>query len=451
MIKSKGLKVFVVLIISTGFLIGFSQFGVQAYSTFLYKGTYEPGTKIGSVNVEGMSKQQAVTEIETELLSWFDNEYLHLSLHGESIIIGPEYFVFEFPKTVDSAVNGKENPIVVQVDQEVYEDGLLNKLKNNYNMIDHERIQAILIASVSTMSIGKKDISINEYIKENLSEKAAETSITSSFEHEQVQKVTDHLGNIVVPAQAQVSFLDLIKDTSKLSNEGVNLVASALYKALLLTNFVVIERHTSLELPNEIELGYEAFIEKGKSDLKWFNPNKTTYTISFELNDSGLFITVKGAPFLNTYQVIMSEQSSFPPKSIFRYTSLLAEGQDKVVQEGRDGLFIKIEREIYDTEGALMKTEAVSEDFYPPVHKVIETGLINRVQETETQWDETVDQSELSNTVQQSTDPSYEGQTTKVPGQGTDQELSTARQNKEQVQSKQNETIWETPANPIEK
>jgi hypothetical protein len=437
----RGLKLFVVLFLSTVLLISFSQVGANAYDKLLNQGTFEPGTQIGTVNVETLTKNQAITKLEKQLISWFEEEHLQLLINEENMVIGQEFFFFEFPNTVNSAKHGKTNPIIVQIDQSIYESELREKLNDHYDTIDHEQLQAVLINAVSSLAPDQQIYSIQAYVKDELDTVAAENASSTTADQAQVQKVVNLVGTIEVPAGSQVSFVELLKDSKEIPQDGLNVVTSSLYKTLLLTNFVIVERHTSLELPENIQLGYEAKIIPGKSDLKWFNPNETDYTISFQLTDSVLNVTVNGAPFLNRYEVNLSEQTSYPPKSIIRYTSLLDEDQEKVVQEGKEGLFVKLSRNIFDVRGNFIETEDISEDFYPPTHKIIETGLINGMQNGESEeilTEENPTENKESEGENTSKEPSIDD------AEDTDTEGN--EKNGEKSSNKQDDSIWETPS-----
>ncbi|WP_251396297.1 VanW family protein [Metabacillus litoralis] len=435
---NRGLKIYLVLLISAVYLVSFSQMGVKAYDAFLSKGTFEPGTLIGSVNIENMTKEQAINELNQEVAAWFKGQYLQLSINEDNTVIGQDFFTFDFSATVDSITSGASNELIISVNQTVYEEQLKTLLNERYDTIDHEQLQAVIEDAVKKMVPENQFFSIGAYVKSDLNTVAAENFVSTSFDYNLVQRVVDSIGTITVPAQSQVSMLELIEKSDNLPQEGLNVVSSALYKTFLTTNFVIVERHTGHELPETIELGYEANIIKDKSDLKWYNPNQSEYTISLKLTNAGLLVRINGAPFLYSYKVNLEEKTSFKPKSIIRYTSLLEEGQEKVIQKGKDGLSVKITREVFDLEGAFVESEEIAEDFYPPTHKIIETGFINRLLNNQS----TNDISEETESTKQETLENDESSE-------EDNKDSNTSGNEEKSNS---EDIWETPSkNAIEK
>lgn len=152
-----------------------------------------------------------------------------------------------------------------------------------------------------------------------------------------------------------------------------------------------------------------------------------------------LFVRINGAPFLYSYKINLEEKTSYKPKSIIRYTSLLEEGQEKVIQEGKDGLSVKITREVFDLEGALVDSEEIAEDFYPPTHKIIETGLINRL----------LNNQSTNEVITEETENAEQETTVNEASSEEDNENSDTAEDEVKPDS---EGIWETPSkNAIEK
>ena len=439
MIANRWLKIVSVLLISTVYLITFSHVGVMAYDAFLNKGSFKPGTQIASIQIENMTINQAEKELEEKVSAWFKEENLQLLINGEEIVVNEFFFTFNIPATIDQVNDGKGNAFVVQVNTDVYEADLKNILQDQYEAIDHELLQSTLINSVNNMTSEKQFFTIEAFMRNDVDSNAAEAVLTTSLHQDDVKKVLSALGTVVIPAQSQVSFLELA-GTSNLPQEGLNIVSSAIYKTILLTNFVVVERHTSQTLPEYIELGYEAYIHEDSSDFKWFNPNQTDYSLTFELINESLYVKVNGAPFLQNYLVKLEDKTSYSPKTIVRYTSLLDEGEEVVKQAGQEGLLVKVLREVYDMNDVFVESEQLAEDFYPPTHKIIETGLMNRMLENSV---EILDEENAQST-EDSTNSTNQSEENQVIQQQVSE--NTGIQSTEETNG-----IWETPTEALEK
>lgn len=438
---NRWLKIVSILLISTVYLISFSHVGVMAFDAFLNKGSLKPGTQIASIQIENMTRNQAEKKLEENLAAWFKEENLQLLINGEKIVVNEFFFTIDIPATIEQANNGKGNGFVVQINQDVYEADLKSVLQDQYEAIDHNLLQSTLINSLNKMTNEKQYFTVEAFMRDDVESIAAENTLAAPFNQDDVQKVLSALGTVEVPAQSQVSLLELIGD-SKLPQEGLDIVSSAIYKTILLTNFVIVERQTSESLPEHIELGYEALIETDSSDLKWFNPNETDYTLTFQLMNGSLNVKVNGAPFLQNYRVKFEDKTSYSPKTIVRYTSLLDEGKEDVKQAGKEGLLVKVFREVYDANDVFVESEQIAEDFYPPTHKIIETGLINRMVENATEIvDEGSSQSIEEDTTNRSTTGSEQNES-------SDEQVSESDGNQTsqtETSNTQRDGLWETP------
>lgn len=445
---NRWLKIVSILLISTVYLISFTHIGVMAYDTFLKKGSFKPGTQIASIQLENMTTTQAEKELKEKVAVWFAEENLQLLINGEKVVINEFFFTFDFPATIVRVNGGKENEFVVHVNQDVYETDLKSVLQDRYEAIDHELLQSTLIKSVNNMLSEKQYFTVEAFMRDDVDTIAAENTLTASFNQEDVQKVLTVLGEVKVPAQSQISFLELIGTTTNLPQESLNIVSSAIYKTILLTNFIVVERQTSESLPKHIELGYEAFIDPDASDFKWFNPNETAYTLTFELMNDHLNVKVNGAPFLQSYRVKFEDKTSYSPKTIVRYTSLLNEGEEELKQDGQEGLLVKVFREVYDGNDVLVESKQISEDFYPPAHRIIETGLINRMVENSMKIvDEGSSQSLDDDSTNSSTESNENNQSAEEQVNDTDEnQLSET-----ETSATQRDGLWETPTEALEK
>ena len=69
------------------------------------------------------------------------------------------------------------------------------------------------------------------------------------------------------------------------------------------------------------------------------------------------------------YQV--REKQEVLPRTIYRYSNELAPNKEQLLQEGKPGMRVSVYRQTSDKAGPFEKEELISEDYYPPVHRVI--------------------------------------------------------------------------------
>jgi hypothetical protein len=165
--------------------------------------------------------------------------------------------------------------------------------------------------------------------------------------------------------------------SSLLTDHHLSLLSSAFYKAILATNFEIVERHTGLHPPENIELGFEAKIIQDEMDFIINNPNDTDYVVNIIITDHELMVELVGSPLLYRYDVMIEEKTSFPPKSIVQFDPKLPFGTSEVMEKGKDGYLLKIIRVKQDRNGKDLEREFISEDFYPPVHQVVSSSILS--------------------------------------------------------------------------
>ena len=157
----------------------------------------------------------------------------------------------------------------------------------------------------------------------------------------------------------------------QLSPGVLNGIATGMYQVILPTNFSILERNISEELPSYAELGYEAKVNAEKNmDFIFSNGNESSYSIQIKAEDHQLAFSLKGPSFIQQYKVLTKEEQIFEPKMVVQFNPKLSPSQKIVEEEGKEGQMVKVVRETYSEQGELVQKENISEDFYPPVHRV---------------------------------------------------------------------------------
>nr|WP_276569416.1 VanW family protein [Cytobacillus firmus] len=164
----------------------------------------------------------------------------------------------------------------------------------------------------------------------------------------------------------------------------MSIISSALYKALLNTNFMITERHIGRLLPGYIEPGFEARVDSEKQmDFIFTNPNDHKYVINFQQLDKLLYVSVKGPKTIYTYQPSLKDKQTFKPKTIIQIDAKLPFGQKRIGTEGKEGILVNVYRDQMDESGKIISSEKIAEDFYPPVHEVLIYSLAFKKDQTD--------------------------------------------------------------------
>src|SRR5690606_5095742 len=78
--------------------------------------------------------------------------------------------------------------------------------------------------------------------------------------------------------------------------------------------------------------------------------------------------SLSGFPFLHTYTIGVTEETDIEPRLIKQYSAFVTSG-NKVEEKGQAGKRLTVIRTVLDGNEEV-EVETVSNDFYPPVHRV---------------------------------------------------------------------------------
>jgi hypothetical protein len=376
-------KLFLVIVLCTTYLISFSQISSFAYeSIFVKQNRFAKGTMIGSVNVSRLSKKEAIDTIVNRVNEWKAVQNITLAYQERKETIPADLFTFQIEQSVEQVVDGQQSQLFVVLDEkQLY--SLISRMvgENLISLFDIERLKNDVIEMAATLKTNLAPIDIANYLikEQRMEQKVINEAVITNLQGNQAEVlawISKH-PTIEVKEKSQFSLANYFKEQSDsgLSSEAMSLVASALYETILPTNFTIIERHISRELPNNIQLGYEAKVDGQNRDFIFYNPNSSSYIVEFQPMNNGFKVALKGLPFINKYAVELDEIEYFEPKTIIQYSSTLQPNETRLKREGKQGMLVRVKKKVYDEQNYLLKTELIAEDFYPPVHKVEIHGL----------------------------------------------------------------------------
>lgn len=370
------IKLFLVIILSTTYIFSFSHFGALAYDSVINRSDeFAEGTTIGSVSVAGKTRNEAMKMVDEQLTDYLNETKITLKYKEKSEAFDLGLFHFDVENSVSKAKHGQVNSVIVKLD--TIEDVLISLSPSILDDIHLDEVQAAILNYAENLEPGNYEIRLDPYLTGAGSETTiAESVIKSQFVENELDLFTGK--SIEIPATSQFSLLKYVEDEIGAVSQGsLSKIATAIYDVILPTNFDIIERHISSELPAYASLGFEAKADIDlKNDLVFSNPNEFSYFIEFENKNDSLYVSLKGPEFLNKYVIISEDKETFKPKIIRQFNPMLGPTEIKVKVAGKEGQLIKIYREHRDEKGAVLKKELIAEDFYPPVHQVEVQGLI---------------------------------------------------------------------------
>ncbi|USK53924.1 VanW family protein [Cytobacillus solani] len=433
-------RLFLVMIFSTTYIFSFSHFGVSAYDAIMNKSnSFDNGTFIGTVDVSGKTKSEAMRMVDEQLTKWLNGTTIFVHFKEKMIEFNVHDISFDIEKTVNNAQQGKKNKLMVTTDEVGV---LLEELSptitaDEYNI---EKINSEILNIASSLQIEQFNFKIEDFLLDTASQnKQVINQVTLDLNTIDFdEKFMEQLKDFDIEPSSQFSLLSQMDELGlgDVSIETMNILASSIYELILPTNFLVIERHISENLPAYAKLGYEAKVNPEMDmDFIFMNENDGSYKVSIEKTDSNLVISLIGPSFLNQYKIIEKDEKIFKPKTIVQFNPQLSPIEKSVKTEGKEGRFVRIYRETYDEKGERLKEEKLSEDFYPPVHQVEVRGLIKDESTSSTDNNDTA--GELENQTSQSMNNADLNQ--------TNNEEESANYETPEINSNDDNNLWGKP------
>ncbi|WP_318615196.1 VanW family protein [Sporosarcina sp. YIM B06819] len=312
--------------------------------------------------------------LATEVTKWKENDLIVQGTTAK-IVIPSNYIQFDIKNTAQQYISASAKPwynflsddkkvqlpLNVSVDEKIYE-----ALKEAPYFFVDETIEAI-VNHASYLQSGPVEAQEVVLTKDLLSR--------VSFESQEVVVNTNGLSAIIEAVNdttllngESFSFLEKLMEAGNLYNEETaNFIASTLYSAVLKSEMEIQERHSQHRLSGYLVPGIEVKVDaKRKQDFAFVNNTNRPVIITAFVKENRLVIELysfeSGAKV--TYDVLKLEVVQ--PRTIYRLTATLPAGQEKVLEEGKNGLRVQVNRQLPGGE-----LEVISRDFYPPIDTVI--------------------------------------------------------------------------------
>ncbi|MEH7119715.1 G5 domain-containing protein [Neobacillus vireti] len=384
------IKLFIVLFFSTVFIFSTSHFGVKAYEKIAkLDGKYSDGTQIGNIDLSGKTDEEAATLLEQRYMDWLKNTKFTFQYSEKSVPFDLNLFYLDKETTINSIKDGQSNPVFISMDLTQLEDQVSILFPElNSKEIDFTKLKASLESNGSMLQTGDHSFDLTTDFMLANAEKQ-ETIINEAMLNltdipVELPAFISQNSEIKIAEGATFSLLDYAKNLQMNNTNLLSILGTGIYQAVLPTNFTIVDRYISSTLPDYAGLGLEARISPDQNmDLIITNPNKTSYTIVFGLNNNELTVSLKGEPFVYGYKISKQDEQSIKPKTIVQYSPQLTAGSTMVKAAGANGLYVKVYRDVYQGE-QLVKSEFISEDYYSPAYRVEIHGLTGTTQGTAT-------------------------------------------------------------------
>ncbi|MGA4718554.1 VanW family protein [Fictibacillus nanhaiensis] len=380
------LAIFASLSLAALFLFFLSHLGTKVYSNFFEEDRYREGVVLASIPLEGVVKSEAISFVNDQVSKWQSEHPVYLVYNDKKVKLSPEAWQFQNEESLKS-ITGTSSSMVVNLNEEAVTASLEQlDVSGLQELLDEEMLYAHLKKMGSTLQTTNLEVPVNEFLTTfgQAEEIVSESTIKLPSENVLLEEYVEGLEEYEIKPGEVFSLIGAIESVSLTPQDSIdlNVLASGIYTAIQKTNFTIIERHTSRELPNYASLGYEAFVKPEDMDLAFKNPNASTYKLNFVLEGSQLTTSIVGVPLPFTYTVKV-DKKVYEPKTIIHFTDQLASIFSSVtVNSGSEGYLATVYRKSFGSGGEEVASEKLAEDFYPPKHRIEERGYLIEEEET---------------------------------------------------------------------
>lgn len=336
-------------------------------------------SKIGPIDVSGMSKKEKNIEVRKIVEGWQKND-IAIQIGGDEFTVPGTAFNFDAQRSVEALENLQEKPwydfwsktLAAQTDLIVHAtDQLRTAVENRVGKDDiEEKMDELLLQAGQLpnrplkLTVERFDFKDGKVISTAVVPlKQSEVEILSAY----AKQIN---GNIIKP-NAKFSYLKHFGAPHTI--RVGSLMATALYQNALSIGFDIDERNQALTIPNYADAGYEAVIKTGKNqDLQFTSTHAANVKVQAIVEKNQLIVSfyVAKGDVVNDVRVYAVGKKEVEAKIINRYTKEFTVGQEEVVQQPKDGLIVKIYRQITSEQSGREKS-IVSSNYYAPKHKVI--------------------------------------------------------------------------------
>lgn len=372
------LMIFLSLSLAALFLFFSSTFATDVYSNIFEEERFGKGVMLGPISLHDATNEEALSLVKDKINNWKQGHPVFLVYNEQKAQISSDAWMFQ-PEDSLKKVSGTTNKLIVELNEDSVMDSVAQlKVAGLEDLLIKEMLIAHLKQIGADLKTNNLEIDISEFLTTfgQAEEVVSQGTIKLPGEHILLEDWIQSLEGYEIQPGKTFSLIKAIEEVGLSAQDSIdiNVLASATYTAVQKTNFTIVERHTSRELPDYAALGYEAYVKPQEMDFAFENPNATSYKLEFAIDQGNLVVSIVGVPLTYTYTVKVDKQV-FKPKTIIHFNDQLADiFSSVVINGGREGYLVTVYRESFGKGGEEIESLKLSEDFYPPKHRIEERG-----------------------------------------------------------------------------
>ena len=340
-------------------------------------------SSIAGIIVEDLKKEEIIDLLNLEIKNWKQST-IKVVGNGMDKMLEPGWFEFDVEGTVEKYLNQTNKPWfafwesepLVQMSLIVnLQEDLKYELQKSSHLNLEETMKNIEISAENLSMEPIESVILDVSIIE--SERLAFSLVPSSGDLIGLTEIIGLLDETVLNTGSSISFNNFLNESNiTYHDKTVDFIASALYSAVLNTNFEIIERHSQGFIPSYLEPGIEVNVElDGSKDFIFLNNNVSPIIMKLSIKGSDFLVELYSIPSEITAKYEVVEKVIINPRTIYRYSADIKVGQEELIQEGEPGMRVTVMRTISEKNGPFEEQEEISRDYYPPTHRIVVKSL----------------------------------------------------------------------------
>ncbi|WKA52442.1 VanW family protein [Planococcus liqunii] len=363
---------FALVLASALLFFGVANAGAMAVDTWIFPTEeFEDNTYIGTTDVSNLEHEQAKQLFVGQVDSWRTSSELLVTYQDATASYPLENAEILLDETIAQAQSGTQNNFVFQLQPETTQTFLAQQFPSAlFSEADIENITNKLETALADGQTQTR-VAISDDTLEVPREIVSEATITHTLKDGEAMAVVNALNGLELAPASQFSFLDFVNalKLANITDAELTEIASSIYSAVLKTNFSVDERSIGAEAPAAVPLGQEAAINRTLGiDFVFTNTNNSSFTLNLSMDNGSLTAMLTGYPLNYEYEILASGEQKIKPRLVKQYSAFVTKGST-IGEKGREGVRINVLRSVRE-DGKELKVDAVSTDFYPPVHRI---------------------------------------------------------------------------------
>ncbi|WP_155590367.1 G5 domain-containing protein [Lysinibacillus cavernae] len=363
-------------------LIGIFILAVVCLPNFIINGkVFASGetksSTIGSVKVSDINSANLLPTVEQAILDWQQTE---ITVKGTDVTktIDPKQLIFDTTAAISQfeMLTKKpwyafwKNDKVVHIPIPVTVNDTVIQELNEMGILDTNKTLQKIIIQASYLKEHEVEAVINAdalQMKERISFQMEDLPANEQG----VAKLIPLLNDVTLIPNQSFSLLSLLGEQAGTVNDAsLDFVASILYSVILQTEYEILERHSQQIKPSYLQLGIEADINAALAkDLQFINRSNQLGKMKATIEGNQLKIELFTAEKDKDITVRVSKDKIVKPRTIYRYSDNLKAGQERVEQEGKEGVRVEVHRSI--VENGATEEQFISRDYYAPKNRII--------------------------------------------------------------------------------